>query len=586
MTFGVVLTVALVVLLLGAVIAARRGQRTPTDFYLAGRTIGVGQNALALFASFILLSTMFTMVGHVALNGFDAFIFASAFAVSWLFAMMFYASPMRNVGGYTIGDVFAIRAGERTARIASLLVTLLLYTTYTIVMFNAIGIVCQVTFGARSRTPQALVVVAAGLLAMAFVAIGGMKGLTRVLVIKAVVVIAVLGVMTLAVLIKFRFNPSRMLGDAQANALPAPGGYDMLGPGRQYGAGSERIVHFSKLFAVIFGHAGLPYMFMRHFTATSGRNARRAAGWAGMMFVPFYLCTAILGFGGVAIIGGAKIGPIPPLRDITLPNLAAQMAGGWLVGLLGALGLLLVTGVLAALLMSAVTSLTRDVRVLRQVPVDTDEELQSARRNAVVVGVIGTIVGVLLLPIATHALIPITVDFGGVVLPAILYSLFWKRFNTTGLKWTIFGGLGATVAVAMFSGLVSGTPVALMPNVNFHFLDIDPALIGVPVAFLLGYFGTISSPERNDAAFAELQVRAFTGVGGPVLAGSASLDQQVVTPEEPPSRAAPRKSTVPQSKAPQRTSAASRRTSAAAQNEESAAPAKAAPRSRTSTRAR
>jgi len=317
MTFGVVLTVALVVLLLGAVIAARSGQRTPTDFYLAGRTIGVGQNALALFASFILLSTMFTMVGHVALNGFDAFLFSSAFAVSWLFAMMFYSSPLRNIGGYTIGDVFAIRAGERTARRASLLVTLLLYATYTIVMFNAIGIVCRVAFGAQSNTPQALVVVAAGLLAMAFVAIGGMKGVTRVLVIKAVVVIAVLGVMALAVLIKFRFNPSRMLADAQANALPEPHGFDLLGPGRQYGAsGGDRIVNMSKLFAVIFGHAGLPYMFMRHFTATSGRNARRAAGWAGLMFVPFYLCTAIVGFGAVAIIGGARIGPIPPVRDI------------------------------------------------------------------------------------------------------------------------------------------------------------------------------------------------------------------------------------------------------------------------------
>jgi len=507
--------------------------------------------------------------------------------VSWLFAMMFYASPLRNIGGYTIGDVFAIRAGERTARRASLLVTLLLYATYTIVMFNAIGIVCRVAFGAQSNTPQALVVVAAGLLAMAFVAIGGMKGVTRVLVIKAVVVIAVLGVMALAVLIKFRFNPSRMLADAQANALPEPHGFDLLGPGRQYGAsGGDRIVNMSKLFAVIFGHAGLPYMFMRHFTATSGRNARRAAGWAGLMFVPFYLCTAIVGFGAVAIIGGARIGPIPPVRDITIANLGGEMAGPWLVGLLGALGLLLVTGVLAALLMSAVTSLTRDIRVLREVPVDTDEELQSARRNAVVIGVIGTIVGVLLLPIATHALIPITVDLGGVVLPAILYSLFWKRFNTTGLKWTIFGGVGATLLVTLFSGLMSGTPVAMMPNVNFHVLDIDPALITVPVAFLLGYFGTISSPDRNDAAFAELQVRAFTGIGagGPVV--PTDLDEQVAS-ERPARRTTAEKEPARRTTAEK---APARRTTTEKEPVRRAATEKptrrAAPVNKTSTRAR
>ena len=26
-------------------------------------------------------------------------------------------------------------------------------------------------------------------------------------------------------------------------------------------------------------------------------------------------------------------------------------------------------------------------------------------------------------------------------LPTILYSLFWKRFNTTGALWSIYGGL-------------------------------------------------------------------------------------------------------------------------------------------------
>jgi cation/acetate symporter len=513
---GSILTVALIVLLLGVVVRARRDQHTPTDFYLAGRTVGVGQNALALFAVFILLSSMFTMVGHVALNGFDAFLFASAFAVSWLVAMFFMAAPLRNVGGTTIADLFAVRAGERPARIASLLVSLLLYVTYTIVMFNAIGIVCRVAFGMESTTGQALVVAGAGISAMVFVLIGGMKGLTRLLVLKAVAVIAVLGLMTLAVLVKYRLNPFQMLADARANALPAPGGFDLLGPGRQYGSsGSDHLVNLSKLFAVVAGQAGLPYIFMRYFTATSGRDARRSAGWAGMLFVPFYLCTAIVGFAAVALLGGQNIGPIPPLRDLTLPRLGEQLAGGWLAGVLGVLGLFIVTGVLAALLMSAVTSLTRDVRVLRHEPLDTTEELQAARRNTVVVGIVGVILGVLLLPIATHALIPITVDLGGVIVPAVVYSLFWQRFNTRGLQWTIFGGVGATLALTLVSGLMSGTPVALMPNVDFHLIDIDPALVGVPVTFLLGYLGTIGSRERNDAAFAELQVRAFTGAEVP-----------------------------------------------------------------------
>ena len=44
-----------------------------------------------------------------------------------------------------------------------------------------------------------------------------------------------------------------------------------------------------------------------------------------------------------------------------------------------------------------------------------------------------------------------------------------------------------------------------------RFIDFEPGLVGVPVGFLLGFIGTITSPERNDAGFAEMRVRSLTG---------------------------------------------------------------------------
>ncbi len=41
-------------------------------------------------------------------------------------------------------------------------------------------------------------------------------------------------------------------------------------------------------------------------------------------------------------------------------------------------------------------------------------------------------------------------------LPAILYSLFWKRFNTSGAVWAIYGGLISAVVLVFFSPVVSG----------------------------------------------------------------------------------------------------------------------------------
>ena len=46
---------------------------------------------------------------------------------------------------------------------------------------------------------------------------------------------------------------------------------------------------------------------------------------------------------------------------------------------------------------------------------------------------------------------------------------------------------------------------------DFRFIDFEPGLIGAPLGFLLGYIGTVISKERNDAGFAEMQVRALTG---------------------------------------------------------------------------
>lgn len=530
-TVGVILSVLLAAVLVGVTVAARRGQTNATDFYLAGRKVGAGTNALALFASFTLFSTLFTMVGHIALNGFDAFIFAAGFAVSFLISMFLFAGPLRAIRGYTIGDLFALRADQTTARKASLTVTLLLYAMYTIVMMNAIGIVAGVLFGVSSRLALAVIVALVGLFVTALVYMGGMQGTTRMLVIKAVCVIAVVGALTITVLAKYKLNLFQLMADAEANAAPSPAGFTLMEPGREFLEGQTPPLHLSKLFAVLVGHAALPYMFMRYFASATPQDARKSAAWTGMMFVPFYIATAILGLGALAVIGGQNIGLTPPARDITLPGLAGALGGPWVVGVLGALGFLIVAGVLAPLLLSAVTSLTRDMRMLRQVPADPQGELQAARRNTLVMGVAAVVVSVILLPFNTHSLIPITVSVAGaVILPAVVYSLFWRRFNATGLRWTIFGGLTATLVAFLFSGLVSGTPVAFIPNVDFHFIDLDPAIIGVPITFLLGYLGTLSSRERHDAGFAETQVRAFTETE--VTEVSAGRNARYVSPDD------------------------------------------------------
>ena len=41
-------------------------------------------------------------------------------------------------------------------------------------------------------------------------------------------------------------------------------------------------------------------------------------------------------------------------------------------------------------------------------------------------------------------------------LPALVLNLFWKRFNTRGAIWAIYGGLITCVGLVFFSPTVSG----------------------------------------------------------------------------------------------------------------------------------
>ena len=93
---------------------------------------------------------------------------------------------------------------------------------------------------------------------------------------------------------------------------------------------------------------------------------------------------------------------------------------------------------------------------------------------------------------------------------------YWKRFNTRGALWSIYGGLGLTLILIIFSPAVSGKATSMLPGSDFAWFPLEnPGIVAIPVAFLLGIVGTLTAPtdrgtpERN----AEMEVRSLTGIG-------------------------------------------------------------------------
>jgi cation/acetate symporter len=100
-------------------------------------------------------------------------------------------------------------------------------------------------------------------------------------------------------------------------------------------------------------------------------------------------------------------------------------------------------------------------------------------------------------------------------LPALLFNLFWRRFNTLGATFSIYGGLACALILVFFSPVVSGTATSLAPNADFAWFPLrNPGIVSIPFGFLCGFIGTlISKDTSSQARYDELEVRSLTGAG-------------------------------------------------------------------------
>jgi cation/acetate symporter len=258
----------------------------------------------------------------------------------------------------------------------------------------------------------------------------------------------------------------------------------------------------------------------------TAREARRSVVWAIWLIGLFYLFTLVLGYGAGALVGPEAIKAAPGAANSAAPLLAYELGGTLLLGLIAAVAFATILAVVAGLTITASASFAHDIYVnviKKGEPSAENEEVKVARMTAVVIGIVAIVGGIL----ANGQNIAFLVALAFAVaasanLPTILYSLFWKRFNTQGALWSIYGGLAVTVVLIVFSPVVSGKPVdaatgksaSMLQGVDFHWFPLDnPGIVSIPLSFLLGYLGTVLSRERPPAGkFAEMEVRSLTGV--------------------------------------------------------------------------
>jgi cation/acetate symporter len=514
---GIFLFFVLVTLVI--VVRASRSTKTAADYYAAGRSFTGPQNGVAISGDYLSAASFLGIAGAIAIYGYDGFLYSIGFLVAWLVALLLVAELLRNTGKFTMGDVLSFRMRRRPVRAAAAVSTLTVSLFYLLAQMAGAGGLVALLLNIQGRSAQAIVVTIVGVLMIIYVLFGGMRGTTWVQIIKATLLIVGAGLLTAWVLGSFGLNLSALLGEAAARS---PRGEAVFAPGLQWGASTTTKIDFVSLaLALVLGTAGLPHILMRFYTVPSAKEARRTVVWAIWLIGIFYLFSLVIGYGAAALVEGGpqRIATMPGQENSAAPLLAYELGGEVLLGFISAVAFATILAVVAGLTITASASFAHDVyaNVIKHGELEPDREVRVARITVCVIGALAILGGIFALGQNVAFLVALAFAVAASAnLPTIIYSLFWKRFNTSGVLWSMYGGLSSCVVLIILSPAVTGTPKSMFPSLDIAIFPLkNPALVSVPLAFLLGYFATVFSKhdEVSEAKYAEMEVRALTGAG-------------------------------------------------------------------------
>ncbi|AVH58257.1 MULTISPECIES: sodium/solute symporter [Streptomyces] len=521
-------TVATVTLLLCVMTGPDRDDLD--EFYTGYGTLSPMRNGLAIAGDYISAATVLGTGGVIALAGYDGVVLALSGALSLMLLMFLLAEPLRNAGRFTMGDALARRMPGRAVRITACAVTLIALMPMMLVQLAGTGDLLAFLLGFSSDALKTGCIIGLGALMISYAAIGGMKGTALIQILKIVMLLGSGAVIAVLILNRFDWNPGALL-DAAAENSGVGGAF--LQSGLQFADGpNPRLDMISSQLTVVLGVACLPHVTMRMYTAGSARQVRRSMSWAVWCVAVFVLVITVVGFGATALIGRAEIAGADPQGN-TAYLLGSRAAFGPSVStpetllfttVTTALFLTLLASV-AGMILACANSLAHDVfahgGLLRRragAELSPRREMLLARASALAVGATAILLATHVQHRSLQPLVTLSFCLGAsAIAPALVYSLFWRRYTRTGLLATLIGGTLTVLLLMPGTNLVSGSPISAFPDADFNWFPFTTTgLVSIPLGFAYGWLGTVASGRKK----AEEQRRQYEAVEGWILAGA------------------------------------------------------------------
>ncbi|GAB3060832.1 cation acetate symporter [Salinicoccus sesuvii] len=486
---------------------ASKRTNSASDFYTAGGGLTGWQNGLAISGDYLSAASFLGIAGAIALWGFDGFFYSVGYLTAYLVVLYVVAEPLRNLGKYTVADMIAARFELKKVRAFAALSSITIVIFYMLAQLVGAGALIQLLFG----IPYSVSVIIVGIMMTIYVLFGGMTATSWVQMIKAVLLMIGTILISILVLIQFNFNIFTMFGEMKNVTAPELEG-SFLNPGAQ---GQSPLNNISLIVALLFGTAGLPHILMRFFTVKDAKTARSSVMWATWIIGIFYILTIFLGFGAAALLTREEIIAANPAGNMAAPLLAERLGGDLLMSFVAAVAFATILAVVAGLVLSGASAFAHDIygQVIKKGQVTESQQMLAAKIAAFSVSALSIILAIFAQDQNVAFLVSLAFCVAASAnLPVIVYTIFWKRFNTQGAITGILTGLavslilvilGPNVMNAAGTGFIAMDPIFPLSN---------PALISVPAGFIGAFLGTfLGKPESYDK-YREVKVKSVTGI--------------------------------------------------------------------------
>lgn len=501
----------------------RASTGSTANFYVAGGGISPRVNGLAMLGDYASAASFLGVAGAVALMGVDGWWLAIGFFAAWVVVLLTIASPLKNVGKFTVADVLNARFSEHAKKIRTVAMfsTLVLCVMYLVPQIVGAGHLFGLLLG-WDYLPTVLVT---GSLMALFVIIGGMKGTSYNQAIQGAILFgAMLFLLVFGVIHLFDGNPAGVITAAETmvpaklaagNAAAVVAATAAGSPGEAVeavraimadapsavtpGVGLRDFANQASLvIALFFGVLGLPHILIKFYTVANASDARKSAEITIWGLAVFYAAIFFVGLIAMYALYPELLqmianGEVGKAKNMTMPMLGDMLGGQVLMGVIAAGAMAAMLSTSAGLLISATSSLAHDLYKGVINPDSTDEEeLKFAKFGAFFLAIVAIGMSVWLKEENVAMLVGMCFGIAASTFaPALVFAVWWKGLTSQAVVYGMATGLVLSLlfTFSKFFGLKTMLGLDVLVN---------PALYSVPVAILVTVVVSMMTSDRGN----------------------------------------------------------------------------------------